>query len=175
MNGRKMKLTLSAFAGLAMLSACGQNDSGEASPEAASEAASTVLENGMTVKEQIELRQGQLKKVGKAFKTISDQLKSDSPDVAAIQAAAASVPAEASDLADWFPEGTGPETGIDTEALPAIWENKSDFTQKASDLITAANNLNTAAQGGDIAAIGEAFKTTGGTCKACHDKYRLDD
>lgn len=167
----KTKLILPALAGLTLLTACEQT--AETAPN--SEAANAELPNGLTVKEQIEARQGQLKKMGKAFKTISDQLKAGSPDLAQIQAASAAVPKESATMIDWFPEGTGPESGVETEALPVIWENKADFNLKVAALQDAAALLDSAAQTGDIAAIGAAFKTTGGTCKACHDKYRLDD
>lgn len=165
---------LAAFVAMIFLSACGQE--GETSSSAPSpDAASATLENGMTVKAVIEARQAQLKKLGSAFKTINDQLKSGSPDMAAIQAAAASVPVEAEGMANWFPEGSGPESGIETDALPKIWETRADFDQKISDFQAAAAQLATVAQGGDPAAIGAAFGATGGTCKACHDDYRLDD
>lgn len=167
----KSQLILPALASMALLSACGDN----AETDAQSAAASIELPNGMTVKEQIEARQGHLKKIGKAFKTISDQLKAGSPDLGAIQSAAALVPKEAEGMADWFPEGTGPDTGVKTEALPVIWENKSDFDDKVLAMQEAAAQLNTVAQGGDVTAIAAAFRTTGGKCKACHDKYREDD
>lgn len=162
---------LPVLAGLSMLSACGQND--ETAP--VSMAASAELPGGMMVKEQIEARQAQLKKIGKGFKAISDQLKAGSPDLKQIQAAAAVVPKEAAGMVDWFPEGTGPESGVKTEALPIIWEDKAGFNDKVAAMQDAAAKLNTIAQGGDVAAIAAAFQTTGGTCKACHDKYRLDD
>lgn len=175
MNLRKTSPAFSALAGLLLLSACGQGGEAEPASEDSADAGATALPNGMTVKEQIEARQGQLKKVGKSFKAISDQLKSDSPDVAAIQAAAASVPEDTTGMADWFPEGTGPESGVETDALPIIWEEKEDFLEKVSTMQEAAVALAAAAEGGDVAAIGAAFQETGGSCKACHDKYRLDD
>ena len=171
MKPRKIQIMLPVLAGLTLLSGCGQND--ETAP--VSEAASVELPNGMTVKEQIEARQAQLKKIGKAFKTISDQLKAGTPDLAEIQAAAAIVPKESADMADWFPEGTGPDAGVKTEALPIIWESKTDFNDKVVALQEAAAKLETVAQGGDVTEIASAFQTAGGTCKACHDKYRLDD
>ena len=167
----KTQIILPVLAGLTLLSACGQND--ETAP--ASETASVELPSGMTVKEQIEARQAQLKKMGKAFKAISDQLKAGSADLAQIQAAASVVPKESADMTDWFPAGTGPESGIKTEALPIIWEDKADFNEKVIAMQDAAAKLDMIAQSGDVAAIGAAFQTTGGTCKACHDKYRLDD
>ena len=177
MKIRKLTLTLTALAGTMLLSACGGNEEAEpAADEVASDAAATAtLANGMTVKEQIEARQAGLKKVGKAFKTISDNLKLDTPDIAAIQEAATSIPTATEGMADWFPEGTGPDSGIKTDALPAIWESKDDFLAKESAFQEAATKLVAATETGDIAAIEAAFKETGGTCKACHDKYRLDD
>ncbi|MEO0440164.1 MAG: cytochrome c [Pseudomonadota bacterium] len=175
MNLRKSSPAIAAMAGLLILSACGQDGEAEPASEDGAEAGATALPNGMTVKEQIEVRQGQLEKIGESFKTISDQLKSDSPDIAAIQAAAASVPENATGMADWFPEGTGPDSGVETDALPIIWEEKDDFLEKVTAMQEAAVALVSAAEGGDVAAIGAAFRETGGTCKACHDKYRLDD
>ena len=165
------QVTLSLLASVALLSACSQNEE----TDAVSETAGVTLANGMTVKEQIEARQGHLERIGKAFKTISDQLKAGSPDLAQIQAAAATVPKEASGMADWFPDGTGPDSGVKTEALPVIWEQKADFGDKVAAMQDAAAKLDSTAQTGDMSAIAAAFQTTGGTCKACHDKYREDD
>ena len=104
-----------------------------------------------------------------------EQAPETAPTSEAASAELAAVPKESATMIDWFPEGTGPESGVETEALPVIWENKADFNLKVTALQDAAALLDSAAQTGDIAAIGAAFKTTGGTCKACHDKYRLDD
>ncbi len=156
---------------LLVLAACGQNDSASEATDGTESAGSGNPE----AQAIIEARQAQLKKVGSAFKTINDQLKSGNPDLAAIQAAAASVPVETATMADWFPEGTGPEAGVETEALPVIWETRADFEQKIADFQAAAAQLASVAEGGDVAAIGAAFGATGGTCKACHDNYRLDD
>ncbi len=175
MKAFRVKIVAPAIATMMLLSACGESGGSEAASEASSEAATVQLPNGMTIKEQIEARQGQLEKVGDAFKAISDQLKAGSPNIAIIQEAAAAVPEATQGMADWWPEDSGPESGVETDALPAIWENMADFQEKVGNMQEAAANLNTAAQGGDMAAIGEAFKATGGTCKACHDDYRLDD
>lgn len=171
MKRHTIKAMLPVLAGMALLSACGQ----KAETDPATETASAELPGGLTVKEQIEARQGQLKKMGKAFKTISDQLKADTPDLAQIQTAAAVVPEESATMAEWFPEGTGPDAGVKTKALGIIWDNKADFNDKVVAMQNAAAQLDAAAQGGDVATIATAFKTTGGTCKACHDKYRSDD
>ncbi len=167
----KIQIILPLLAGVTLLTGCEQSDQ----TDEVSETASVELPGGVTVKDQIEARQGQLKKMGKAFKAINDQLKAGTPDLAQIQAAAAVVPKESASMVDWFPEGTGPESGIETEALPIIWEDKADFNEKVGTMREAAAKLETVSLGGDVAAIATAFQATGGTCKSCHDKYRLDD
>ncbi len=171
MKIRQVKYIFPALAALAVLGGCGQSETASAP----SQAAEVTLASGLTVKEQVEARQAQFKKMGKAFKTVSDQLKSSDPDIAAIQAAAATLPAETADMADWFPAGTGPESGVKTEALAAIWETPADFSEKVIAFKDAATTFNSVAQSGDIGAISVAFKETGGTCKSCHDTYRADD
>lgn len=176
MDNRKSGILVSMLAGMLLLSACGGGDtSSEVASEAASDTGSVQLPNGMTAAEQIEARQGQLKKLGEAFKTIFDQTKAGEPDLAAIQAAAASAVTESAGMKDWFPEGTGPDSGAETDALPAIWESPEDFDMKIDDFNAAVEQLKLAADGGSLEAITAAFQATGGTCKACHDKYRLDD
>ncbi len=178
MRDFSIKHILAAIVAMVLLSACGQESETAETSDGATDTSAAQEANTETNSEaaaQIEARQAQYKKLGAAFKTINDQLKAGTPDVAAIQAAAASIPVETAGMMDWFPEGTGPEAGVETEALPAIWENRADFDQKIADFQAAAANLNTIAEGGDLAAIGAAFGATGGTCKACHDNYRLDD
>jgi cytochrome c556 len=84
---------------------------------------------------------------------------------------------QAKDIADWarkvptlFPPGT--ETGGETHALPAIWQNKPDFEAKAGDLAAAADKLSTVAATGDKAAFEAQWKATGAACGACHREYR---
>jgi cytochrome c556 len=71
-----------------------------------------------------------------------------------------------------FPDGS--QSG-QTRAKPAIWNNKADFEAKLNDLRDAAAELAQVAAGDDKKAIMEQFKTTGGTCKACHDDYKSKD
>ena len=113
--------------------------------------------------------------LGKAFKGIMDQLKKGEPDMSVIQASAAVVSETAAKIPDWFPEGSGQSDGVDTHALDAIWEKPEEFAAAITRLQDAAPILVSAAESGDPAAIGEAFKQTGGACKNCHDSFREDD
>lgn len=156
--------------GLALLAACGGGDA-----PAASDAGAEVLANGLTVKAQIEARQDSFKTLGRNFKTINDQLRTDAPDLAAIEDAAATLAETAAGLSDWFPDGTGPEAGVKTRALAGIWETRDDFNSKASDAQAVLAALSTAVDTGDLDAISAAVRTTGGACKACHDDYRAEE
>lgn len=171
MKPRKIHFMLSALAGLALLSACEQG----AETPPVTETANASLAGGVSARERIKTRQAQLKKMGKAFKTISDELKASSPDRAKIRSAAASLPRDARGMVNWFPRGTGPEAGVKTAALPDIWKNKPDFNDKVAALQDSAAKLQSVAQKGDVAAIAAQFRATGGKCKDCHDKYRSDD
>ena len=63
---------------------------------------------------------------------------------------------------------------VDTEALTKIWDNKTDFNDKAMALqMASAKLLETAEAGNDAEtkkAIGGVFRT----CKGCHDEYKKD-
>ncbi len=157
-------------ASLMVLASCG-GGSEPSDPSAGTE----LLPNGMTVRAQIEARQDGYKTLGKNFKTINDQLKTSEPDLAEIEAAIDAMIGASEGMADWFPEGTGPESGVETEALAAIWENPDGFSGKIADFDVALAGLNTAIQSGDLEAIGTATRATGATCGGCHDDFRLDD
>ncbi len=55
--------------------------------------------------------------LGEAFKTIRDEARAGSPDMAKIKAAAQVIHEASIDQGRWFPAGTGPEAGK-TRALP---------------------------------------------------------
>lgn len=63
---------------------------------------------------------------------------------------------------------------VDTEALPVIWDNITDFQQKAMDLEAAANTFAGVASGGDRNQTIGAIRAFGATCGNCHREYRVD-
>lgn len=169
---------------LLLLASCGKEE--PATPaEIESEASETAAEVTEEVTEEaaesdfggvIDARQQGFKTLGGSFKTIRDNLQAgDSADVDAVKMAAAKMDELANDIATWFPAGSGPESGEETEALPAIWENPTQFTAAIALLKTATTAMDAAAQSGDMAAVGAAVRGMGGACKNCHDNFRLDD
>ncbi len=78
-------------------------------------------------------------------------------------------------LLNWFPKGSGPENGVKSYALPAIWQKNDDFVKlgKAAQAETA-KLAQVAATRNAEALKAESF-ATGKACKACHDNYRSPD
>ena len=86
------------------------------------------------------------------------------------------IASRASWMRDWgaamaaaFPEGSG---RAPSEAAPAIWSDNEGFVTAVSNHVGALDKLVAAAGSKDMGAVGAAFKTVAGTCKACHMKYR---
>lgn len=110
--------------------------------------------------------------IGDAMKVVVDQLKASAPDVAKIQAAAATISGLAPKVAGWFPAGSGPADGIRTDALQTIWTKPEEFKQATAKFVEESAKFDALAKAGDLPAIGEGMKALGGSCKNCHDKFR---
>ena len=61
----------------------------------------------------------------------------------------------------------------ETDAKPEIWSNPGDFKMVVEKLETAASELMAAVDSGNQEEIGIKFKALGGSCKACHDDFRV--
>ncbi|WP_448581363.1 c-type cytochrome [Thermaurantiacus sp.] len=121
----------------------------------------------------IEARQANFKAIARAFKTLNDELKGARPSVATLRRAAAELAQASQRIPNGFPPGTGPEAGVKTEALAAIWTNRAGFAEAANRHIAAVKALEAATQSGDLERIRAATQAVGPTCKACHDSFRL--
>lgn len=119
--------------------------------------------------ERHELMEG----VGKAAKPIGQMLKGENEYDAAIVSTSLQTWHEASmKLGDLFPPGS--ETGMDTEAAPAIWEDRAGFEEALADFREAVE----AAIAAEPMTLDAAKPTVGPvfeTCKGCHDTYRIED
>jgi cytochrome c556 len=71
-----------------------------------------------------------------------------------------------------FPEGTGKGAGVDTAALPVIWEKWSEFEEHANTLAKQSATLAEVAANGDMAAIGQQLGALGKACGGCHEVFR---
>lgn len=140
-----------------------------------SAAGGETLANGMTVAEQIKARQKGFKSIGSAFKAVREEIKKDSPDMAVLEEAAATLTGHANEMDQWFPEGTGPDSGVKTEALAAIWDDPDGFASAIDRFKASTSEFESAVVAADMAVVGNAPRLLGSACKNCHDNYRLDD
>ena len=69
-----------------------------------------------------------------------------------------------------FPSGSD---GPLSEAAPAIWIDFEGFKSAAKQNFEAASLLELTALNGDAKATTKAIKQLAGTCKSCHQSYRL--
>lgn len=123
----------------------------------------------------IAARHAGYKDIARNMKAMSDNLKTGSPDPALIRASANAIAASAARIPGWFPMGSGPETGLKTHAKPEIWQHPDAFRAKAQDLRAQALKMAALAGSGDADALGAQLRAVGGTCKACHDDFRMKD
>ena len=123
----------------------------------------------------IEARQEHMKAMGAQLGVLGKMAQGETDyDADAASAAATELSALAVALTEaegWWPEGSDTESGADTKALPAIWENMDDFESKMDDLVTASAAMEEVA-GDGLEAVQGQMRGIGGACGACHSDYR---
>jgi cytochrome c556 len=118
-------------------------------------------------------RQELMKEVREAAKPLGEMLRGTADVNAATVAESLAVfERAAANFGSLFPEGT--ETGMDTEAAPAIWTDREGF----EEILDKFGTTTAAAQGMPVtnldqarAALGPVFQN----CKNCHDSYRIEE
>ncbi len=112
-------------------------------------------------------RRALMKANGEATKIVVGMLKGAPFDLAAVQAALKTYGEAAEKVPALFPDDT--KTG-DTNALPAIWENKADVLARLAKLgqDVAAAQASIVDQASFRAQMPGVLKNCGG----CHEKYR---
>ena len=93
-----------------------------------------------------------------------------------VQAAATAIAGIAgSGMGALYGPGTEKDIGsLKTRVNPEFFQEMPNVGKLATDFNNAAANLAKVAATGDKAAVQKAFGETGETCKACHDKYRME-
>ena len=86
---------------------------------------------------QIKPRQDKLRDMGGALKAINDDIKRGRIDWDnTVIPNAQTIKDRSAYLLNWFPKGSGPETGKKTYALPAIWQKNDEFQKSLPGWIT---------------------------------------
>lgn len=116
-------------------------------------------------------RRALMKSNGDSAKTLGGMLKGAPFNLAAAQASLKTFVDVAAKMPAMFPENS--KTGGGTAALPAIWENKSDFNARfaAFGKDAAAAQAAVADEASFKANVPKVFQNCGG----CHEKYRAKD
>ena len=120
-------------------------------------------------------RQQNFKEMGRDFKVIDDQLKERYPDFDVIQAAALRMQELGSHLPEWFEEGTGPESGFETDAKAEIWQDKGKFESVYQEFTVEMDRLVASAGLADKNAMVAQYHTAGVSCSNCHKPFRVED
>ncbi|MDO9489961.1 MAG: cytochrome c [Sphingomonadaceae bacterium] len=136
--------------------------------------ASAALAQAPSIADQIKARQTGMKSVGAAFKGIRDEL-GGTPNAAAVKRHAAVLASQSPKVVGWFGPGTASAPGVKTAALPAIWARNADFRKAAGAFGVEARKMLALANAGDMAAVGGQVRALGGTCKGCHDDFKVKD
>ena len=114
-----------------------------------------------------------MENTGKAAKPVGQMLKGEAPfDAARLMESLQTFEGVAAEFGGLFPAGS--ESGGDTKADPAIWEDREGFEAallKWQDAVAAAID----AQPADVDAAKAAMNPVFGACKGCHDNYRIPD
>lgn len=113
------------------------------------------------------------RELGAAFKSVNDGLRGEVQTIL-IQQSARQIKNAAREQYSWFAPGSASAAGVKTYARPEIWRNAAEFKGLQDAFARQADALQKAAAGGNAATIRAEARKLGGTCKACHDKFRIE-
>lgn len=123
-------------------------------------------------KEAVTARVSGYRETGAAFKTLNDQLKTDTPAKIMLRISARRIVQTTHDQYGWFPQGSGAEAGAKTKAKPVIWSDAAGFKAAQDRFQQQATLMSQAVDGGDLAQMRKQAHDLGEACAACHAKYR---
>jgi len=115
----------------------------------------------------VKARMEVMKTIGGNMKIIAQMAKGETAFDAAAAGVATAAIADASARVPALFEA--PETDPESEAKPAIWEDFDDFTRQAMATEVAARAADTSS----LDALRGSLGQIGGSCKSCHDDYRI--
>lgn len=122
----------------------------------------------------LKARHDGMEAIGAAFKGLMDQTRG-TPDAATVKRHAATIAALSPKVPAWFGPGTAAPPGMKTGAKPEIWTRPAEFRKAAAAFDAQARKTLAVANSGNMAALGSEVRALGGTCKGCHDDFRLKD
>lgn len=113
--------------------------------------------------------------IGAAFKSVNDELRKPKPLAIVITRSTSTMKKAAARVSNWFPAGSGPAPGVKTAAKAEIWTKRGEFDALHRKFVVEVEKLDQLAQAGDTKALAAQARVVGGTCKACHEKFRTPE
>lgn len=120
----------------------------------------------------IKERKKGFKVMGKSMRAMGKMLKSGDVDMTEVGKRVKAIKVQSLKLPDWFAQESSNKS-YETDALPAIWTDKTDFAAKAKALQMAATEVESSLQQQDFQLKAALLKLKK-TCGSCHDKYKAD-
>lgn len=135
-----------------------------------------VVAHASSQDDTIKQRQAAMKDIGAQMKIIKGYLGGEG-SAADVAAGAGKINALAKTTGGLFPPSTAPGSagvGVETEALPKIWEDPEGFAKAFSVLEAESAKLMEVAASDDPEAIGAQFGAMAKNgCGGCHNVYRV--
>jgi cytochrome c556 len=123
--------------------------------------------------DQVRARIANYRELGAAFKAVNDGLRGSELQTVLIQQSARQIRNAARAQYTLFPAGSDASAGVRTAAKPEIWQQPLQFKTAQDNFARAADAFFAVASRGDADAIRTEARKLGGTCKGCHDTYRV--
>ena len=117
----------------------------------------------------VQYRQKVMGAIGQSMGAIGDIMKNKLPFTGNIDDHARVININAKLIAGAFKQEAAEGK---TDAKAEIWKNWAKFEEGVKKLDAASAKLAEVAATGDMAAIGDAIKGVGGSCKGCHDDFK---
>jgi cytochrome c556 len=127
-----------------------------------------------TAADVIKLRIEGYRGLGAAYKKVNDELKSGTPQINVLQAAAVEIRNKSKAQLGWYPTGTGPGSGAKTAAKPEIWARAAEFKAAQANFVKQADAYYQAAASKDVGRITAQAKVLGQACSTCHRTFRAE-
>lgn len=120
----------------------------------------------------VHARQDHFHALGKATKSLREQIGRANPDWPVIAADTTQIEHLAAALPTWFPAGSGQGHGIKTKARAKIWAQPQAFAAAAKALSSRAQDLAQAVAGRDPRTVRLRARALGQACGSCHHRFR---
>ncbi len=122
----------------------------------------------------VKQRMDAMSEMGDALGVMADMVKGKRPfDAEAVQVSTRILSQHAGRMLGLFPDTHESRNGLETEALPVIWEDWERFASLSSRLEEETIAFQAiAADGLDEHTLRTEFRKTARACSACHDDFR---